>query len=92
MDLFTDPSARGKGVARADFGGVHAAAKQDGIPTTYWNTQDTITKARMLYDQIATLTPFLTYEKTDRNRVGCALRHHSATNRAPSAHFNFKMS
>ena len=65
MDLFTDPSARGKGVARALITAVHAAAKKDGVPTTYWNTQDTNVTARKLYDQVATLTPFLTYEKTD---------------------------
>lgn len=65
MDLFTDPAARGQGVARALIDAVHAAAKRDGIPTTYWNTQDTNVTARKLYDQVATLTPFLTYEKTD---------------------------
>lgn len=65
MDLFTDPAARGKGVARALIAAVHAKAKADGVPTTYWNTQDTNDQARKLYDQVATLTPFLTYEKTD---------------------------
>ena len=65
MDLFTDASMRGKGVARALIEAVHTAAKRDGISTTYWNTQDTNVAARKLYDQLATLTPFLTYEKTD---------------------------
>lgn len=65
MDLFTDPSVRGKGVTRALISAGQAAANQDGIPTTYWNPQDINTKARMFYDQVATLTPFLTYEKTD---------------------------
>ncbi len=65
MDLFTDPGLRGKGVARALIAAVHAAAKRDGISTTYWNTQGTNVTARKIYDQVATLTPFLTYEKTD---------------------------
>jgi GNAT superfamily N-acetyltransferase len=65
MDLFTAPSQRGKGVARALINAVHAAAKANGIPMTYWNTQDNNYKGRMLYDQLATKVPFVTYEKTD---------------------------
>jgi GNAT superfamily N-acetyltransferase len=65
MDLFTAPHLRGKGVARALINAVHAEAKRNGIPMTYWNTQDNNYKGRMLYDQLATKVPFVTYEKTD---------------------------
>jgi GNAT superfamily N-acetyltransferase len=65
MDLFTVPNQRGKGIGRALITAVHDRAKQDGVPTTYWNTQETNYKGRMLYDQLATKVPFVTYEKTD---------------------------
>ena len=65
MDLFTDPTVRGKGVGRALIEAVHAKAKADGVPSTYWNTQDNNYKGRMLYDQLATKVPFIIYEKTD---------------------------
>jgi GNAT superfamily N-acetyltransferase len=65
MDLFTDPDVRGKGVGRALIEAVHAAAKADGVPSTYWNTQDNNYKGRMLYDQLATKVPFVIYEKND---------------------------
>ncbi|MGO4906766.1 N-acetyltransferase family protein [Pseudorhodobacter sp. W20_MBD10_FR17] len=65
MDLFTAPSQRGKGVARALINAVHSEAKRGGIKLTYWNTQENNYKGRMLYDQVATKVPFVTYEKTD---------------------------
>lgn len=65
MDLFTAPAARGQGIGRALITAVHDRAKAAGITTTYWNTQETNYKGRMLYDQLATQVPFVTYEKTD---------------------------
>jgi GNAT superfamily N-acetyltransferase len=65
MDLFTAPGQRGKGVARALISAVHTEAKCCGIKVTYWNTQESNYKGRMLYDQVATKVPFVTYEKTD---------------------------
>ncbi len=65
MDLFTAPEARGKGVARALIEKVHETAKQDGVPSTYWSTQEFNYKGRMLYDKVANKTPFIIYEKSD---------------------------
>ncbi|WP_170482689.1 MULTISPECIES: GNAT family N-acetyltransferase [Ruegeria] len=65
MDLFCDVDVRGRGVARALIEGVHARAKADGVPTTYWMTQEFNYKGRMLYDKVATKTPFLVYHKDD---------------------------
>ncbi len=65
MDLFCDPSARGKGIGRALIEAVHNTAKQDGVPSTYWLTEENNYKGRMLYDQVATKIPFVIYEKED---------------------------
>ena len=63
MDLFTASNARGKGVGRALIEALHAKAKADGVPTVYWTTEENNYKGRMLYDQVATRTPFVVYEK-----------------------------
>lgn len=63
MDLFADPDVRGRGVGRALIETVHETAKRDGVPTTYWTTQEFNYKGRILYDQVATRTPFIVYEK-----------------------------
>ncbi|WP_425044283.1 N-acetyltransferase family protein [Primorskyibacter sp. S87] len=65
MDLFIDPEVRGKGIGRALIEKVHETAKQDGVPGIYWATQEFNYKGRMLYDQVATRTPFIIYEKND---------------------------
>jgi len=65
MDLFVDPDCRGGGVGRALINRVHAEAKSNGVPLTYWMTQEFNYKGRMLYDQVADRTPFIVYEKLD---------------------------
>ena len=61
QDLFTDPSARGHGVARALIEQVYAEADAAGCPSVYWFTQDFNATARLLYDRIGVLTPFVRY-------------------------------
>lgn len=62
-DLFTTPEARGEGVARALIEAVYAAADERGADQVYWLTQDSNATARKLYDQIATVTPFIKYRR-----------------------------
>lgn len=63
QDLFTTPSARGKGVARALMQAVFVDAAQRGIPDVYWLTAETNYAGRMLYDRVGVKTPFIVYEK-----------------------------
>lgn len=63
QDLFTTPSARGRGVARALMQTVFAAAEKQGIPDVYWLTAETNYAGRMIYDQLGTKTPFIVYER-----------------------------
>ncbi|MFU1479006.1 GNAT family N-acetyltransferase [Roseovarius sp. C7] len=63
QDLYADPSVRGKGVGRALIEAVYAAADAAGCPSVYWMTQEFNSEARHLYDRIATLTPFIKYQR-----------------------------
>jgi len=63
QDLYADPSVRGMGVGRALIEAVYAAADVAGAPRVYWNTQQDNTTARQLYDRLATLTPFVKYNR-----------------------------
>ncbi len=64
QDLYADPDARGKGVGRALIEAVYTQADKAGCASVYWLTQDFNTQARRLYDRIATLTPFIRYNRT----------------------------
>ncbi len=61
QDLYADPDVRGKGIGRALIEAVYAAADRAGAPSVYWLTQDFNAPARLLYDKVATLTPFIKY-------------------------------
>lgn len=63
QDLYADPAARGTGVGRKLIEAVYAAADANGTPAVYWLTQDFNATARQLYDRIATLTPFVKYQR-----------------------------
>ena len=63
QDLFTSEAARGKGVGRALIEGVYAQAKLLGSPRVYWQTHQTNTTARTLYDKLAEHQGFIVYRK-----------------------------
>ncbi len=63
QDLYTDPAFRGAGVGRALIEAVYEAADSRGAPSVYWLTQDFNETARALYDRVATLTPFIKYQR-----------------------------
>lgn len=62
QDLFTEPEERGKGVARALIAAVTEWAKGQGCDRVYWNTQESNTTARLLYDKVARNTGFVKYQ------------------------------
>lgn len=63
QDLYTDPEARGQGVARALIEAVYDAADAAQSPAVYWLTQDFNVTARRLYDRIGQKTPFIRYNR-----------------------------
>jgi len=74
QDLFVSPEARGTGAGRALIEGVYAAADAAGCPAVYWLTQDFNATARQLYDRVASLTPFVKYNRDPGGRKGEAIR------------------
>ncbi len=64
MDLFVAPDLRGQGVGRRLIEAVSEAARDAGVPSVYWMTQEFNYRGRMLYDQVAEKTPFLVYERS----------------------------
>ncbi len=63
QDLYVDQSCRGTGVGRALIEAVYTAADENGTPSVYWMTQDFNETARLLYDRMASLTPFIKYQR-----------------------------
>lgn len=63
QDLYVDPTARGTGLGRALIEAVYAKADATGAPSVYWLTQDFNHEARLLYDRVARLTPFIRYNR-----------------------------
>lgn len=63
QDLYADPEVRGTGVGRALIEAVYDAADAAGCPAVYWTTQDFNAKARLLYDRIGKVTPFIKYTR-----------------------------
>ena len=62
-DLFTDPDARGGGVATALISALDDYASAHGGGTLRWITASNNDRARRLYDTLATPTTWVTYER-----------------------------
>ena len=63
QDLYVSDTLRGQGIGRLLIEAVYDEADKRGVPTVYWLTQDFNKPARLLYDKIATLTPFIKYNR-----------------------------
>ena len=63
QDLFVDPAIRGSGVGRALIEAVYKTADERGSPSVYWLTQEFNYRGRALYDQVASRTPFIKYQR-----------------------------
>jgi len=61
QDLFTDPTARGRGVGSSLIEGVYQAAQTAGIRRVYWQTHETNVAGRLLYDKVAKHLGFIVY-------------------------------
>lgn len=62
QDLFTDASARGKGVGAALIEAVKQAGAEHGVTNVYWMTHETNDTARALYDRVSRRTGFIEYD------------------------------
>ncbi|WP_188194409.1 GNAT family N-acetyltransferase [Nonomuraea sp. SYSU D8015] len=62
QDLFTAPDVRGKGVGRALIEAVAGWARERGCSRVYWNTHESNSTARRLYDAVAENRGFIRYQ------------------------------
>ncbi|MEX0695341.1 MAG: GNAT family N-acetyltransferase [Rhodospirillales bacterium] len=63
QDLFVDPDARVGGAGRALIEAVYEKAAAADASEVYWMTQQFNSVARVLYDRVGELTPFIKYRK-----------------------------
>lgn len=63
IDLYVDPNQRGKSLGRALIEAVYNVADEAQCSQVYWLTQDHNEAGRRLYDRVATLTPFIKYQR-----------------------------
>ena len=63
QDLFTDASCRGQGVGRRLIEAVYEQARLAGSTRVYWMTEETNSRAMVLYNQVAERSGFLVYRK-----------------------------
>lgn len=61
QDLYVDEHRRGQGIARALIDAVVQAASAYPAQRVYWLTQEDNSRARLLYDKIASATGFVQY-------------------------------
>lgn len=62
-DLFTLPALRGRGVGRALIEAVCAQASASGAARVYWQTHESNTSGRLLYDKLARHHGFIVYSR-----------------------------
>lgn len=62
-DLYVDPEQRCGGAGRALIRAVDDHATGAGLSRVHWLTQADNDTARRLYDQVATVTPFIMYQQ-----------------------------
>ncbi|MEQ1614386.1 MAG: GNAT family N-acetyltransferase [Hyphomicrobiaceae bacterium] len=62
-DLYVDPDRRAKGAGKALIDAVYVESDKRQCTRTYWATQEFNYRARGLYDQMATKSPFLQYRR-----------------------------
>jgi GNAT superfamily N-acetyltransferase len=63
QDLFTAPEVRGRGVGRALILGVYQAARAAGVREVYWQTHESNSAGRLLYDKVAKHAGYIVYEQ-----------------------------
>lgn len=64
QDLFTDESARGRGVGTALIQAVYDEATRAGASRVYWHTHESNHTAQHLYDKLAERSGFIVYRHT----------------------------
>jgi GNAT superfamily N-acetyltransferase len=60
-DLFTSPAERGRGIGRALIEGVYQRTRSAGLTSVYWQTHQSNSAGRLLYDKLATHSGFIVY-------------------------------
>lgn len=63
QDLYTAHEARGQGIGKALIEAVYERARTKGSPRVYWQTHESNTSARSLYDKVADRSGFIVYRK-----------------------------
>jgi GNAT superfamily N-acetyltransferase len=63
QDLFTEEAQRGRGIGRALILGVYQQASARGVKRVYWQTQESNTAGRLLYNRVAKHGGFIVYSQ-----------------------------